>query len=248
MEKIKLGLFSSHADNFEYLNGKVKEVHYKAYHLTNENGEMIVGKPFTFVESQNVALRQPWSYYFNETGQIIYSSAAGDNGNRWTGVYHYDNDGRLDNIYWLKEDTLMFNHDIVYHDDGKVERKWIEVRTNNNTGSNVYLLDKMGNIQEQMFVDPGGNIGYSGKFKRDSEGKITKMMGYNGQGDIINDYSDYKYNEKGLFVSAHMNILGGNKHDQTMAPMFYEFDDHGNWIKRYDKVWLLVERDIVYYE
>lgn len=126
---------------------------------------------------------------------------------------YYNEDGRLENIYWLKEDTLMFNQDIVYLDKGEVERRWIDVRTNNINSKNVYMLDKEGNLLEQMFVDANENKGYTGKFTRDPEGRSIKMIGYSGQGNVINDYNDYKYNEEGLFVSAHMNILGGNKHD-----------------------------------
>ncbi len=101
-EKIKLGIFSSHAHNFEYLNGKVSEIHYKTFHITAENEKIVKGEPFTWDEAQNVQLRQPWSYYYNELGQLVKMATRGGNGSKWTGVVHYEND-RIENIYWLKK-------------------------------------------------------------------------------------------------------------------------------------------------
>ena len=76
--RIDLGLFSSHADNFESVDGKVKEIHYQAFHITGKDGKIVKGKPFTFDEAENVPLRQPWSYYYNELGQMVKMSVKRD--------------------------------------------------------------------------------------------------------------------------------------------------------------------------
>ena len=112
-EKMLLNIFSSHLENPEYIYGKVKEIHYQPFHFTDENGKVVKGEPYKLSESSNVTLWQPWSYYYNEPGQLVKMSLKDDNGILWTGVVHHANN-RIENIYWLRGDTLFFSWDYDY--------------------------------------------------------------------------------------------------------------------------------------
>lgn len=70
-KKTWLKLFTPHWDNFEYVSGNVKEIHYQSYHITYDEDEVVKGDPFTYSEAQNVEIRQPWSPYFDKKGNVI---------------------------------------------------------------------------------------------------------------------------------------------------------------------------------
>ena len=244
---IELGLFSSHPFDFEYVDGKVKEIHYQSFHITDEDGEIKKGVPFQFAEAESVTLRQPWSYYYNELGQMVKQAVKTDAGQRWIGVVHYGKD-KIENIYWLKEDTLMINQDIVYLDNGSVEKHWTNIQNNEITGRNIFILDKNGNVLKDVSQNKDGEVVYTNEFTRNSDGTIKTKKGINAEGNVNIDYSDYEYNEKGLFKTAHMNILNGEEVDQQWGEIEYKYDEHGNWIKWISRGWLMIERTIVYYD
>ena len=245
--RIELGLFSSHPFNFEYVDGKVKEIHYQAFHITDEDGKIKKGELFKFAEAEGVTLRQPWSYYYNELGQMVKKAVKTDADHRWIGVIHYGND-KIENIYWLKEDTLMMNQDIVYLDNGNVERHWTNIQNNEFTGKTIFLLDKNGDVLKEVSQNKDGEVWYTNEFTRNSDGTVKTQKGINAEGNVNIDYSDYEYNEKGLFKTAHMNILKGEEVDQQWGEIEYEFDERGNWIKWISRGWLMIERTIVYYD
>jgi hypothetical protein len=247
VKTIKLGLASSHEDNFEYLNGHVKEIHYKPFHLVEKNGEFVKGKPFTFQESGNTAIRQPISYYFNELGQLVKMSAIIDNGIKYVGVVHNEN-GNIENIYWLGNDTLSVNWDFVYTGKTKVERLWKMVQNDEVQGKLIYELDNNGNILKTVSFDKDDNVTYTSEYSRNPDGTLKSSNGIDKDGKIKWGYDKFTYNPKGLVESNHINIFNYDKSDQTTSKIEYKYDEKGNWIERKHPAWMVIEREIVYYD
>lgn len=244
---IKLGLGSSHEDNYEFLNGHVKEIHYTSYHLINENGEFVKGKPFTFIESGNTTIRQPWSYYFNELGQLVKMSAVNDNGIKFVGVVHNEN-GKIENIYWLGNDTLWVNWDFLYPEKTKVERLWKMVQNNEVQGKFLYEMDNKGNVMKTIANGKDGVAIYTTEYTRNPDGTIKTETGTNKDGKVMWGRDNYTYNSKGLIESMHHFIFNGEKSDDVSKKIEYKFDDKGNWIERKHPGWMVIERKIVYYK
>lgn len=244
-EELKLGLYSSHLDNFEYLSGHVKEIHYKPFHLVGKNGEFVKGKLFTLAESGNVPLRQPWSYYYNELGQMIKMSINDDNGGKWIGIVHHENE-KVENIYWLKDDSLLVNWDFIYPTNSNVERLWKMVQNNEVQGKFVYELDKKGNVAKSMAYN-NSEVFYTIEYIRNQDGSIKSSNGINKEGKIMWGFDKFTYNSNGLLQSYHHNISNGEKSDHTTSDIEYKFDEKGNWIERKHPGWMVIEREVVYY-
>lgn len=243
---IKLGLFSSHPFDFEYVNGKVKEIHYQTFHITNEDGKIVKGKPITIDESQYVELRQPWSYYYNEHGQLVKSALRIDERDPWISVVNYNND-RIEKIYWLRNDTLYGYQVYVYLDNGDMARQWIRIQDNQPQGKTIYNLDKNGNVLKSISSNEDGEVTYTWEYTRDDDGKIKSYKGFDAEGKLKHYFIDYQYNEKGLFKTNLMKILNYEEVDQQAGEIEYKYDEHGNWIKRISPGWIMIERTIEYY-
>jgi hypothetical protein len=246
-KKIWLKLFTPHWDNFEYVNGDVKEIHYQAYHITDNDGEMVIGKPFTFSESENTELRQPWSLYFDKKGNLVSVALQTGKDTTWIGVVHSEND-RITNIYWLRDDTLRIRQKMVYDEKGKVDRKWIPYPESEVTGFNSLFLDKNGNVIKAEYYDQDGKSGYTAEYTRNPDGTIKETKGIDADGKTQHHFIDYKYNDHGLFESNNMKVLYHEKPNFPTEIAIYEYDDHGNWIRRIVRDWMMIERKIVYYK
>jgi len=246
-KKIWLKLFTPHWENFEYLNGNVKEIHYQAYHITDDEGEIVKGKPFTFSEAENVDIRQPWSLFFDKKGNLVSMSLKTGKDTTWTGIVHSEN-GRIENIYWLRDDTLGLNQDMVYDEKGKVDRKWIFYPESEEIALNSFYLDKDGNVIKADYYDQDGKRIYTNEFTRDPDGRVKEMKGIDADGKIMHHNTGYKYNDHGLFESNEMKLLYYEESKYPGVNTIYEYDDHENWIKRIVKDWMMIERKIVYYE
>lgn len=244
-DRIQLGLFSSHPYDFEYVNGNVKEIHYRAFHITDDNGKVVKGDPFTLAEAENVELRQPWSYYYNDPGQLVLKVLRIDEQYPVVGVIDYENN-RIDKIYWLRNDTLFRYDDYIYLDNGDMETQWIQVEDNHPAGKALYDLDENGNVLKAAFMDQKGKTLFVAEYTRDDDGKIKSHRGFDGEGKLKYNYVDYQYNEKGLYRTSHMNILNYEKVDQPQGEIEYEYDEHGNWIRWISPRWMMIERTIVY--
>ncbi len=246
-KKIWLKLFTPHWNNFEFVNGNVKEIHYQAYHVTEDEGEIIKGKPFTFAESENVELRQPWSLFFDKKGNLISMSLKTGEDTTWIGIVDYDND-RVENIYWLRDNTLRGCQIVVYGEEGKIKRKWKAYPESETNVFGSFNLDKDGNVIKAGFNDQDGNLAYSVEYTRNSDGSIKEMKGTDKDGKIRHHFVDYRYNDHGLFESNDMKVLYSEESKHPRVNTTYEYDDHGNWVKRIVRDWMMIERKIVYYE
>jgi len=111
--RILLGLFTPHWDNFEYLNGKVREIHYQSYHISDNEGETVKGEPFTDEEAEGVEIRRAWSLYFDQEGNMIYMKQKINDDNIMSAVIHSVNN-RIENIYWIRNDSLLYTVDVSY--------------------------------------------------------------------------------------------------------------------------------------
>lgn len=245
-EKMLLGMFSSHEEHPEYVYGKIKEIHYQVFHVIEENGKVVKGKPFKWADSGNVALRQPWSYYYNELGQLVKKSAKTDNGIQWTGVVHNANN-RIENIYWLKLDTLMGSDNFTYLENGNIEQRWKSVQNNESGGYRVCELDKKGYLTKSTAYNKEGKVIWTSEYARNPDGTVSICKGSNND-SLLNFYNNYKYNEKGLFESQHIELLGGKEVNFPQGgKVEYEYDKNGNWIKSNYWNWMMIERRFVYY-
>lgn len=246
-EKMLLNFLTSHEQNPEYVYGKIKEIHYQSFHITDENGKIVKGKPFTLAESENVTLRQPWSYYYNELGQLVKESLKDDKGIIWTGVVHHANN-RIENIYWLKGDTLMFCWDYDYLKNSSVERKWRMIQNNEVGGKAIYDFDKKGYLTKSIGQDKEGKAIFTAEYTRNPDGTTNIYKGNDENGKTKHLYNDYKYNDHGLFESCQIKLLNGKEPEYPGMNSEYEYDEHGNWYKNIARGWMMVERKIVYYE
>lgn len=240
-------MFSSHMEYPEYVYGKVKEIHYQAFHVTEENGKFVKGKPFTWADSENVALRQPWSYYYNQTGQLVKKAAKDGNGIQWTGVVHNANN-RIEKIYWLKMDTLMGSDNFTYLENGNIEQYWKSAQNDESFGKTIFQLDKDGYLTKFTGQDKEGKTVWTSEYTRNSDGTTSIYKGIDGNGKTMHLYNDFKYNEKGLWESYHIELLGGKEVNfPEGGKVEYEYDKNGNWIKSNAYNWMIIERRFVYY-
>jgi hypothetical protein len=243
---VTLEPFPTGYDNYEHFNGPVKAVYYRAFHITDDSGKLVKGAPYTVEEAVDPTW-QPWSYFFNETGQLTYMNFRMDDGNLWTAIVH-SWDGKIRDIYWIWMDTLQGHQSLVYLDNDIVEKRWIRLSDNKPMGKREYVLNKDGEIIKAVSRDEAGRPAYTMEYSRDDDGRITSRKDINGEGKLYIDYSNYEYNERGLFKTAYMNILLGKEANQQMGGIVYEYDEYGNWIKWISKGWMMIERTIEYYE
>ncbi|MBN2212762.1 MAG: hypothetical protein JW723_00830 [Bacteroidales bacterium] len=246
-KKIWLKLFTPHWGNFEYVNGDVKEIHYQAYHVTDNEGEVVKGKPFTLAEAENVEMRKPWSLFFDKKGNIVSMALKTGEDTTWIGVVHSEND-RIENIYWLRDDTLRINQKMVYDVKGKVIREWISYPESKVNSADTFCIDKNGNVIKVSYFDQDGKLVYTAEYTRNPDGSTKEMKGTDAEGKIKHYYTDYKYNDHGLFESYDMKLLNYEKPNFPVEITIYEYDNRGNWVKSIVRDWMMIERKIVYYE
>jgi hypothetical protein len=246
-KKIQLGLFTPHWDDFEYVNGPVKAIHYQAYHISDKDGEVVVGNAFTIEEAENVDLRLPWSFYFDKKGNLICVQMRMGEGNIWTGVVHSAND-KVENIYWVHHDSLMINWDYVYEGDGKIQRLWKMYPDQEVTQIVNTFTDKDGNVSKQVSGSNTVQDFWTNEYTRDPDGKLVETKGIDQDGKVKHHFTDFKYNDQGLYESEVMKILNYEEIDQPGGGTLYKFDEHGNWVKRIHPDWMMIERKFEYYE
>lgn len=245
--QIKLGLFSGYNENFEYLNGKVKEMQCRTYHITEENGKIIKGKPFTMEDASSVPPREAWSYFFNEDGQLVQQMLEVDSANTWTAAIHYEN-GRIEKLYWMIHDTLISYQDVLYPEEGTMEIPLRLIEDNTLRYKTVYELDKAGNLNRYTNYGSNGEVNRIQEFERDAEGKTTSKKGFLEDGTVQQDITNYKYNDHGLVESLFVKTLSGEELNKQEGQRHYEYDEQGNWIKLHHEGWLITERKIIYYD
>jgi len=246
-EKMLLNFLTSHEENPEYVYGKIKEIHYQSFHITDENGKIVKGKPFTMAESENVPLRQPWSYFYNESGQLVKKSLRDDNGIIYIGVVHHAKD-RIEKVYWLKEDTLMGSDSYSYLKKRNIEKQWKSIQNNDFLGKEIYEMDKNGFLVKSSGQDKDGKVGVVMEYTRNPDGTTKTYKVFSENGEVRHYYDNYKYNDHGLFESCQFKLLNSKEPEYPGMNSEYEYDEHGNWSKNIARGWMMIERKIVYYE
>jgi hypothetical protein len=246
-KKIWLKLFTPHWDNFEYVHGNVQEIHYQAYHITADSaGKVIKGKPFAYEEAQNVEIRQPWSLYFDKRGNLVSMVLQISEDNAWTGVIHSENQ-RIENVFWMNNDTLKAIWDLEYDGKVKVERHWKFYPEYEVTGTEPFYLDQKGNAMKAEYYD-ADTLVFVVEFLRNPDGTIKEFKGLDEKRKVKHHYTDFRYNERGLFVYNKIDVLNYEDPQYPTIECYYEYDDHGNWVKRIHPGWMMIQRKISYFQ
>ena len=245
--QIKLGLLSGYVENFEYINGLVKEIQFRTYHITEKNGQIIKGKPFTMEDAHNVPQREPWSYFFNEDGQMVQQMLEVDSANTWNAAIHHEN-GRVEKLYWMIHDTLISYQEVLFPEEGTIEILLRLIEDNTLRNKTVYELDKNGNLIRFTYYGPNGEVNRIQEFERNAEGRTTSKKGFLGDGTLQQHITNYKYNDHGLIESLFLVRLSRGEINKQEGQRHYEYDAQGNWIKLYHEGRMITERKILYYD
>ncbi len=248
VDKTPPALFYIYKDNFDFTNGKVKEIHFQMYHTVVENGKFRKGEPVKFNEVRNVISYQPWSCYFDKMGRIYQTKVTDDDGNVSTRLYHYEND-KVKYVFRLWNSMLFDKRKIVYLNNGNIEKHSISLITNEITAKTIDELDKNGNLLKEYYQNSDGNkMGTTCDITRYPDGKIKTYSWKDPNGFVYEFQEDFKYNEKGLVESMRVKITNGEEVNYGPGRAAeYEYDDKGNWISRITG-WRIFERTIVYYD
>ncbi len=119
------------------------------------------------------------------------------------------------------------------------------------TGKEISNYDEKGNL---ISIDVYGfkDLSYKQNIKTDGKGNILEDETRSDKGDNLLGKKIFKYDENGNPIEADESSPVDNTH--THWTFKYEFDTHGNWIKKYTTMInmplvenTLTERTIVYY-
>lgn len=211
----------------EYIYGSVKEIHCETFDAIEQNGKIVLqGKLLV-----NSWQHQICTWFLNPKGQIIQMNASNLAGN-YKGIFNY-RDGKLMNLFWLKNDTLDSKWDYTYPNEEKVIETFFIIQDNNNDGANYFDVDINGLIMNRVFKNKNGEQeGNSVVYEREKNGTITDKKAISPDGKIMQHYDDWNYDDKGNKFKIHRAILQGEKVDFYGATHTFEYDDRGNWIKR----------------
>lgn len=233
----------------QFIYGKVKEIHYSAYHAKEVDGKIVRGDLAKPSESRANVLRQFWSYYFNEDGQVVKLAAKDDDyQTNFLGIVHYD-DGQLDRIYWLSKDTLQVYQTFSYLEGNEIEKKVHNINNNQLVYRTVHSLDENGQVIRLQHYLGNGQKGMRVEMKRDENGNNTFRQLINSDGTVTYEQI-HEYDDEGNKVSTHNTIFGGEKVDTKSKPGKREYDQYGNWTKFIpnNPNGFFIERSFVFYE
>ena len=207
---------------------------------------MLRADPFTHSEAQNVEIRQSWSLYFDKIGNLVSKTLKISEDNAWTGIIHSGDHG-IENIYWMNNDTLKAIWDLVYDGKGKVERHLKTYPEFEVSAIVPFYLDKNGNVMKAEFYN-ADTLVFVPEFTRNPDGTISEEKGLDEKRKIKHHFTDFRYNERGLFVYSKIDLLNYEPSPYPSQECYYEYDEQGNWIKRIHPGWMMIERKICYFE
>ena len=156
-------------------------------------------------------------------------------------------DNRIENIYWIRNDSLLFTIDVIYDKQGNVETYWKASQDIKFNKGRHYSLDKNRYVIKADFYYSPDTIFYTEEFERYPDGKIKEMKGIDAHGKLQHHYTGYKYNDHGLFEYNDIDLLNYKDPEYPDIVAKYEYDDNDNWVKRIHPGWMMIERKIVYY-
>ena len=202
-------------------------MHSKTYKAIEKDGEIVKGDPVWLSEESNWN-SFPRSYFFNKEGQLIKMNVIDKENNIWNGIVSY-NDGRITNIYWLKDDTLFTYLEYIYGKDNSIKQSFKDIITNELYGKFRYTVDKNGFLTTWEGFDKEKLV-YWAELKRDDLGQIVSNIAKDGDGKTLSYSDDFIYNDKGFLESAFTKIRAGEEINQRDWKNEYQYDDYGNWI------------------
>lgn len=94
----------------------------------------------------------------------------------------------------------------------------------------VFKYDSSGKLTEMVSIKPSGKVGYKLTYSYDARGRMVEMDSHHGDGDVTRRV--YSYSGDGRFPSGFTYISGKGRVGERTAYSDYEFNSHGDWIKR----------------
>ena len=208
------------------LYGKIKTIRKIKYDVVEKFGKISKGKiwdsywnnDFTIFNKDGnlVELNR-----FKPNGNLEYKSISKyDNRGNRMGSFIYNSDGSIRSKIISKFDDKGNNiEEFIYNSDGSLDKKQIR------------KFDDKGNYIESVMIGSDGVLRLKLTFKYDDKGNTIGISNFNSDGilkfkstyipdDRGNDIEKYVYNSNGSLI--HKSVYN------------YEFDKHGNWIKRFE--------------
>jgi hypothetical protein len=245
--KIQIGVGTWHWENPDYLNGKVKEIHYASFNVIEKNGELVKVNPVKYSDMRLWEM-QPHTIYFNEAGDILKEYRVINNVG-YVGIFHSEN-GKIKSIYWLRNDTLVGRQDFLYKGNAETEIQNRRIDNNGLMGKEVFNFNDKGFLTQHTTYNSKGKVTGVLKHELNPDGRMIRRTQTDTTGNITYDYDKYKYNDQGEQISIHRNVHRGEKVDVTSTlRTTYKYDEKNNWILKIsgDKK-TITERKIVYYK
>lgn len=222
------------------LVGDIESVRIESFRAEEKFGSVQRGKA-TDVENYFILFNQKG----NQKERIFYDTQ-GKATRKYT--YAYNDENQRIEVNLFKENGEM-THKYLYQYDNKGNR----IEINDYTADGKLFMKEKQTFDEdnwpisRISYDANGKFLRERKFLRDKHGNIQEETLYSADGSL-KSRTAYFYDEKGNPTKeeryAKNNMLESTKNS------VYEFDKHGNWIKRTDyqnsKPTFIVERTIVY--
>lgn len=191
-------------------------------------------------------------------------------GNNITTTYQYDNKKQMvGEVYEASRSGIIERINYINNGDGLpiTSSRYKENGDLASTTSYTYID---GLLSEVQFVNTKGEVTGRTKRKYDRYGNISNVYSYKGYDDFLSateyryDYTNSRvwdgtqikqYNDKGLMIAtAFCTDATKAVKEDDVTKFTYEYDGHGNWIKRTGVGYILrekdklIERTIKYYE
>jgi len=173
-----------------------------------------------------------WGHNYDEQGREVkthFYDAHGTLTN--TGAIAYDDQGRRAKITQVNPDGSMNHFRMLSYDEGDQIREKFFSPDGTPRQEVTRRFDVRGWLTEEISTDPDGSIRQKNIFTYDEHGNETCwIVEMRGASRELRFNRSYTYDVRGN-VSERINYSadGSVVSKETFA---YEFDDHGNWIKR----------------
>lgn len=95
----------------------------------------------------------------------------------------------------------------------------------------VFKYDPLGRLLETAMVKAGGRLSYKNTFSYDAKGRLSETVGYDGDSQIT-DRRVYSYSGDERVPSGFSYHGRDGKVYERTTYTDYEFNSHGDWLKR----------------
>ncbi|MFC2113674.1 hypothetical protein ACFLTA_10435, partial [Bacteroidota bacterium] len=169
----KAHLFTNNTWAPEFLKGQVKSYEFRAYWVTEENGEYIQGAAITQKERDSIGWADDCIVYFDENGMAKKTKNLGDDDVVLSYMKTHIENGVYVKAEFFENDTLSSLWKISHDDAGhilKMEQRRMPEDTLVNTYNFIY--DEKGNWISGYWTDYLGEKGWSNTFELNEAGLV----------------------------------------------------------------------------